>query len=81
MKSLIKGLLKLKPKKRICSKRGAADIKKHPFFQGINWGLLRSTTPPIIPKITHPEDLSNFELYDDEDDTVDFQFFSEVPEV
>lgn len=38
IKSLIKGLLKLDAKKRLCSKHGANDVKKHPFFEGEHWG-------------------------------------------
>ncbi len=28
---------------------GLAEIQNHPFFKGIDWENLRSTTPPIIP--------------------------------
>lgn len=80
MKSLIKGLLKIDPKKRICAKHGASDIKRHPFFAGINWGLLRNRTPPIIPQVTSAYDTSNFEVYEEDEDSIDFQFFSELPE-
>lgn len=34
-----------------------------------------------MPEIKYPEDLSNFELYGDEEIDVDFTFFSELPEV
>lgn len=34
-----------------------------------------------MPDISYPEDLSNFELYGDDDIDVDFNFFSELPEV
>jgi len=82
LKSLIKGLLKRDPKKRICAKRGANDLKKHPFFATIQWGLLRNATPPIMPVIDNPEDASNFdtdEEFDDEEED-EFRFFSELPE-
>eukprot|EP01018_Ginkgo_biloba_P040122 Gb_29226 [translate_table: standard] len=49
-KDLIKGLLVKEPQQRLASKRGATEIKQHPFFEGVNWALIRSTTPPIIPK-------------------------------
>lgn len=80
LKSLIKGLLKLDPKKRICAKHGASDIKRHPFFAGTNWGLLRNRTPPIIPHVSSAYDTSNFEVYEEDEDSIEFQFFSELPE-
>jgi non-specific serine/threonine protein kinase len=30
---------------------GAEEIKSHPFFKSINWGLLRWEVPPNIPKL------------------------------
>jgi len=80
IKSLIKGLLKLDAKKRLCSKHGANDVKKHPFFEGEHWGLLRNRAPPIIPKIISPDDTSNFIIYEEDEDSVDFEFFSELDE-
>jgi serine/threonine protein kinase len=81
LKSLIKGLLRFDPRKRICAKHGASDIKRHPFFAGILWPLLRNQTPPLKPVVTSPGDNSNFELYEEDRDSIDFQFFSELPEV
>jgi len=49
-RDLIQGLLVKEPKKRYAYKRGATEIKQHPFFNGVNWALVRSATPPIIPK-------------------------------
>ncbi|KAL8124444.1 serine/threonine-protein kinase D6PKL2-like [Apium graveolens] len=54
-KDLIRGLLAKDPHKRLGFKRGATEIKQHPFFESVNWALIRSTTPPEIPK---PVDLS-----------------------
>ncbi|AES66130.2 AGC family Serine/Threonine kinase family protein [Medicago truncatula] len=48
-KDLIRGLLIKEPQKRIAYKRGATEIKQHPFFEGVNWALVRSATPPHIP--------------------------------
>lgn len=64
-KNLIKRLLDTDETKRIGSNHGASDIKKHPFFKGINWSLLHNTTPPIIPKLSHPMDTSNFGSFHD----------------
>ncbi|KAL3526477.1 hypothetical protein ACH5RR_011133 [Cinchona calisaya] len=49
-KDLIRGLLVKDPQKRLGHKRGATEIKQHPFFQGVNWALIRSNQPPEIPK-------------------------------
>ncbi|KAL6520329.1 Serine/threonine-protein kinase d6pkl2 [Orobanche minor] len=48
-KDLIRGLLAKDPKKRLGFKRGATEIKQHPFFESVNWALIRSTTPPQVP--------------------------------
>lgn len=48
-RDLIQGLLVKDPQKRIAYHRGATEIKQHPFFDGINWALVRSMTPPHIP--------------------------------
>jgi len=49
-RDLIRGLLVKEPQKRIAYKRGATEIKQHPFFEGMNWALVRSATPPHIPE-------------------------------
>ncbi|KAL6199464.1 hypothetical protein ACLB2K_029248 [Fragaria x ananassa] len=48
-KDLISQLLAKDPDKRLGSLMGASAIKRHPFFQGVNWALLRCTPPPFIP--------------------------------
>ncbi|CBI34999.3 unnamed protein product, partial [Vitis vinifera] len=63
-KDLIRGLLVKDPQKRLGYKRGATEIKQHPFFESVNWALIRSTHPPQIPK---PVDL--------ECPYLDFEFF------
>uniref|UniRef100_A0A0D9XBR1 non-specific serine/threonine protein kinase n=1 Tax=Leersia perrieri TaxID=77586 RepID=A0A0D9XBR1_9ORYZ len=49
-KDLIRGLLVKEPQHRLAYKRGATEIKQHPFFEGVNWALIRCATPPDIPK-------------------------------
>ena len=39
------------------------QIRSHPFFDGVNWALLRNQQPPIIPDITHPLDTRNFRSF------------------
>lgn len=49
-RDLIRGLLVKEPQSRLGVKRGAAEIKQHPFFEGVNWALIRCSTPPEIPR-------------------------------
>lgn len=49
-KDLIRGLLMKDPKGRLGVKRGAAEIKQHMFFEGVNWALIRCTSPPEVPR-------------------------------
>ncbi|KAJ0687365.1 putative protein kinase AGC-RSK-2 family [Helianthus annuus] len=49
-RDLIKGLLVKEPENRLGSQRGAAEIKKHPFFDGLNWALIRCASPPEVPE-------------------------------
>ncbi|KAK4548707.1 hypothetical protein RGQ29_032771 [Quercus rubra] len=39
-----------RPTKETRIQRGATEIKQHPFFESVNWALIRSTHPPEIPK-------------------------------
>ncbi|XP_058212562.1 serine/threonine-protein kinase D6PKL2-like [Rhododendron vialii] len=48
-RDLIRGLLVKEPQQRLGVKRGATEIKQHPFFEGVNWALIRCSTPPEIP--------------------------------
>jgi len=48
-RDLIRGLLVKDPLKRIATKRGASEIKQHPFFEGVNWALVRGAHPPSVP--------------------------------
>jgi serine/threonine-protein kinase RIM15 len=56
---LIKKLLVLDPKERLGT-NGADEIKRHPFFKGINWDKLRTQQAPIIPEHKNEIDTSNF---------------------
>ncbi|GKA63591.1 serine/threonine-protein kinase D6PK [Tanacetum coccineum] len=49
-RDLIRGLLAKEPQNRLGVKRGATEIKQHPFFEGVNWALIRCSTPPEVPK-------------------------------
>ncbi|EPS64715.1 hypothetical protein M569_10063, partial [Genlisea aurea] len=49
-RDLIRGLLVKEPQNRLGVKRGAAEIKQHAFFEGVNWALIRCSTPPEVPR-------------------------------
>ncbi|GFS35575.1 protein kinase superfamily protein [Actinidia rufa] len=49
-RDLIRGLLVKEPQNRLGVKRGATEIKQHAFFEGVNWALIRCSTPPEIPR-------------------------------
>nr|CBX24471.1 hypothetical_protein [Oryza glaberrima] len=48
-KDLVTSLLAKDPTRRLGATVGAAAIKRHPFFSGVNWALLRCATPPYVP--------------------------------
>lgn len=61
-KSLLKGLLERDPEKRLGSRFDAAEIKRHAFFEGINWDMVykRQMRPPrpikkFIPPTSMPQ--------------------------
>ncbi|KAE9588928.1 hypothetical protein Lal_00012676 [Lupinus albus] len=49
-RDLIRGLLVKEPQHRLAYRRGATEIKQHPFFQNINWALIRCANPPEVPR-------------------------------
>ena len=49
-KKLVRALLNPDAKKRLGAEHGAADIKSHDFFKGINWALVADTKPPMVPR-------------------------------
>lgn len=50
VQDLISKLLVKNPKKRIGSLKGSVEIKRHEFFKGVNWALIRSVKPPEVPR-------------------------------
>ena len=46
---LIRKLLAKNPKKRLGGMKGSVEIKRHAFFKGVNWALIRSVRPPEVP--------------------------------
>ncbi|CAN4103078.1 unnamed protein product [Withania somnifera] len=51
-RDLIEKLLVKDPRRRLGCDRGATDIKRHPFFAGIKWPLIRTYRPPEVRGIT-----------------------------
>ncbi|KAL9315634.1 hypothetical protein ACSQ67_016635 [Phaseolus vulgaris] len=49
-RDLIRGLLVKEPQNRLAYRRGATEIKQHPFFHNVNWALIRCANPPEIPR-------------------------------
>lgn len=67
-KSLIKKLLVADLTKRFgCLKAGAADIKNHKWYTGMDWAALfdRELVAPVIPSVSDETDTSNFDAYPD----------------
>lgn len=56
--------------RRLCCNREdrltVDEIKRHPFFKGIDWDCLHdaSVKGPFMPKIDYPEDTQHFEDYE-----------------
>jgi len=49
---------------------GAADIRRHKFFRGVDWNALGncSIQAPIVPQVSSALDTHYFEEYDEDDD-------------
>ncbi|XP_072151573.1 phototropin-1A isoform X1 [Setaria viridis] len=50
-RQLMYRLLHRDPANRLGSYEGASEIKRHPFFRGINWALVRAATPPKLVQV------------------------------
>mmetsp|Transcript_12292 Transcript_12292/g.36980 ORF Transcript_12292/g.36980 Transcript_12292/m.36980 type:complete len:489 (-) Transcript_12292:1086-2552(-) len=51
---------------RIGTHGGAAEIKAHPFFEGVDWQNLYNTKSPYQPTVSHELDTRNFEHFEEE---------------
>eukprot|EP00727_Mastigamoeba_balamuthi_P013038 m51a1_g8357 putative protein kinase (1237) ;mRNA; r:70273-75720 len=61
-RSCVGRLLALNPEKRLGGGgRGAAEVKSHAFFAGIDWATMRKQTPPFVPKLEGDADTSFFD--------------------
>ncbi|KAI0454903.1 kinase-like domain-containing protein [Xylaria acuta] len=70
-KDLLTKLLDRDPAKRLGA-NGSVEIKSHPFFEGINWGMVlqRKYKPAFKPNVADAHDTTNF----------DTQFTSQAPQ-
>ncbi|KAI2664666.1 Serine/threonine-protein kinase N2 [Labeo rohita] len=62
--SIIQKLLQKNPEKRLgAGEQDANEVKRHRFFQGIDWEALlaKRVKPPFVPSIKAPGDVSNFD--------------------
>jgi len=63
-KSLLDGLFKKNPEERLGGSREDAEaIKRHAWFDGVDWDVLLSkkVRPPFVPKTKNEVDVSNFD--------------------
>ncbi|ATZ55348.1 BPK2 [Botrytis cinerea B05.10] len=62
-RNFVKGLLNRNPKHRLGATDDAEELKRHPFFQDIDWDALtkKLITPPFKPKLKSETDTSNFD--------------------
>jgi hypothetical protein len=52
-------------------RNGADEIKKHPFFDGIDWPNIRKVKAPNIPKVSSEISTENFDKFDEQQDAED----------
>lgn len=67
--AFIGGLLQVDLTRRLGNMyAGVDDIRKHKYFEGLNWDTLASMAivSPYIPKVDGPGDRSNFDVYPEE---------------
>ena len=57
---LISSLLVRKPDERLGA-GGAAEVKEHPFFAGVDWGGLLRQKTQFVPELSGEEDTSYFD--------------------
>ena len=48
-------------------RNGVDEIKRHPFFRGIDWDNLRNAKAPFVPQLTNDIDNRYFDNFDEEE--------------
>jgi hypothetical protein len=46
-------------------RNGAEEIKKHPFFDGLDWANIRKQRAPNIPQISSEISTENFDKFEE----------------
>uniref|UniRef100_A0A158P8M2 cGMP-dependent protein kinase n=1 Tax=Angiostrongylus cantonensis TaxID=6313 RepID=A0A158P8M2_ANGCA len=75
--ALVKKLCRDNPGERLGSGSGGVnDIRKHRWFMGFDWEGLRSRVlkAPILPKVSNPSDVTNFDNYPPDQDVPPDEF-------
>jgi len=70
-KDLVKRLLIADKTQRLgCILDGAADIRRHKFFRGVDWHALagKQIQAPIVPQVDSPTDTHYYDEYPEDDD-------------
>ncbi|KAJ2557148.1 hypothetical protein EV175_001519 [Coemansia sp. RSA 1933] len=49
---------------------GLAEIKAHPFFAGVDWAGIRTFEAPFVPRLSSPDDTSNFSVGDEAEEDI-----------
>ncbi|OCF75273.1 AGC protein kinase [Kwoniella mangroviensis CBS 8886] len=65
--------------------RGAEEVKKHPFFNGIDWNTIATAEASFVPEVTDPESTDYFDSrgaahgFHDDDNAVVPQVLKQAP--
>lgn len=46
---------------------GVEEIKRHPFFKGVDWDNIRNSKPPFIPELKNDWDTHYFDSFEEEE--------------
>ncbi|CAL5229889.1 g13304 [Coccomyxa viridis] len=52
---------------RLGTRAGAAEVKAHPFFAGVDWDAMAGAQAPYVPTVTHELDTQNFEEFEEKE--------------
>jgi len=66
-KDIITHLLHPDPQKRLGATHGACEVKKHAWYKGTKWELIRNQEPPIVPQLSGKYDTRYFAPIADDD--------------
>lgn len=47
-------------------RNGAEEVKKHPFFKGLNWETIRQSQAPNVPHVSSEISAENFDKFDED---------------